>query len=317
MNNEDYKGIYYKEESEHHFYEYGAHFKYSSLYNILKQLQKFQKIENKEQKEIKENKEEYPLINFPKKIAFFHIRNNSDVMNNKKKIKIKNSFHSIDDISKDKINNKSSSLSLSKKKDFSFKNNSKINININNNINNYFKIKKNQSIKNFIQLKNVNNKSIKDYDSRKNSFMVLINNSLEKNKELDSRNKKTISYKTINQGINTNSINNNNFQIKEVRIFHSIGKKNNYNINYNIMNYNNKYKINKIKVDLLKENSNIKTKNPFINSYLNNPIFNNYILENNKFNSRNIRKIKKSNSQLFNQKRIFDKDFFQKLKQNK
>ena len=40
-----------------------------------------------------------------------------------------------------------------------------------------------------MQLKNVNNKSIKDYDSRKNSFMVLINNSLEKNKELDSRNK--------------------------------------------------------------------------------------------------------------------------------
>jgi hypothetical protein len=168
-----------------------------------------------------------------------------------------------------------------------------------------------------MRLKNANNKSIKDYDSRKNSFMVLINNSLEKNKELDSRNKKTISYKTINQGINTNSFNNNNFKIKEVRIFHSIGKNNNYIINYNIMNYNNKYKINKIKVDLLKEKSNIKTKNPFINSYLNNPIFNNYILENNKFNSRNIRKIKKSNSQLFNQKRIFDKDFFLKLKQNK
>ena len=35
---EEYKGIYYGDDSEKKYFEGGAHFKYSKLYHILEQL---------------------------------------------------------------------------------------------------------------------------------------------------------------------------------------------------------------------------------------------------------------------------------------
>ena len=37
---EDYKGIYYNDETEQKYYEGGAHFKYKELYKILEELSK-------------------------------------------------------------------------------------------------------------------------------------------------------------------------------------------------------------------------------------------------------------------------------------
>ena len=40
----EYKGIYYGNSNEHHFYEGGAHFKYIDLYNNLENLYKEQSL---------------------------------------------------------------------------------------------------------------------------------------------------------------------------------------------------------------------------------------------------------------------------------
>ena len=37
---EEYKGIYYKDDTEQKFYEGGAHFKYVELYKILEEIAK-------------------------------------------------------------------------------------------------------------------------------------------------------------------------------------------------------------------------------------------------------------------------------------
>jgi hypothetical protein len=37
---EEYKGIYYNDNAEQHFYEGGAHFKYKELYIILEEIAK-------------------------------------------------------------------------------------------------------------------------------------------------------------------------------------------------------------------------------------------------------------------------------------
>jgi len=37
---EDYKGIYYNDDTERQYYEGGAHFKYLELYKILEELAK-------------------------------------------------------------------------------------------------------------------------------------------------------------------------------------------------------------------------------------------------------------------------------------
>ena len=39
----EYKGIYYQDDTEQHFYEGGAHFKYKDLYTILESLAKITK----------------------------------------------------------------------------------------------------------------------------------------------------------------------------------------------------------------------------------------------------------------------------------
>ena len=40
---DNYKGIYFGNDNEQQFYEGGAHFKYSDLYNILENLYQLQK----------------------------------------------------------------------------------------------------------------------------------------------------------------------------------------------------------------------------------------------------------------------------------
>ena len=37
---EEYKGIYYNENTQHKYYEGGAHFKYNELYQILEEISK-------------------------------------------------------------------------------------------------------------------------------------------------------------------------------------------------------------------------------------------------------------------------------------
>jgi hypothetical protein len=49
---EEYKGIYYGDEEEEHYYEGGAHFKYIKLYKILEKLSKERNQKEKEEKEI-------------------------------------------------------------------------------------------------------------------------------------------------------------------------------------------------------------------------------------------------------------------------
>ena len=51
----EYKGIYYGDESEKKYFEYGAHFKYIKLYKILERIAIEQKLEEK-QKELYVNK---------------------------------------------------------------------------------------------------------------------------------------------------------------------------------------------------------------------------------------------------------------------
>ena len=60
---DNYKGLYYKESKEQKFYEYGAHFSYKELYEILNYLkreqdknEKTEEIENNAQNNTQTNK---------------------------------------------------------------------------------------------------------------------------------------------------------------------------------------------------------------------------------------------------------------------
>ena len=55
---DEYKGIYYGEESERKFYEGGAHFRYLNLYKALEKLSKEQK-----QKKIREKSNQKDKLN--------------------------------------------------------------------------------------------------------------------------------------------------------------------------------------------------------------------------------------------------------------
>ena len=63
----EYKGIYYGEESERKFYEGGAHFKYIHLYKILEKLSKEQKLKNQREKSIQKDKINHLLL----KVTYF------------------------------------------------------------------------------------------------------------------------------------------------------------------------------------------------------------------------------------------------------
>ena len=257
------------------------------------------------------------LLNSQNKIPIIHYKNNSDGLLNKKIIKIKNVFHS-QNLIREKIKNNSKNLSLNKNNDYSFKNNEKQKmkksnslINLENRKLNQLKIYKN--INNFLRFKK-DNQIFNDFKTPKNSFLF-INNTIEKNNLLDSRNKKIINHKSLNS-IKTINQYNKNFKIKEIRVFHSIDKNNNLKINDNSI-YNNKFKINKIKFTLLKNfhsNGIIKKNLSLINlcnnekSFLNKTNFKKKFSEEDLLNSRNHQKIK-SNSILNSQNKISENNF--------
>ena len=64
---DEYKGIYYGEESDRKFFEGGAHFKYIHLYKILEKLSKEQKQKNQREKSIQKDKINHLLL----KVTYF------------------------------------------------------------------------------------------------------------------------------------------------------------------------------------------------------------------------------------------------------
>lgn len=69
---EDYKGIYYNDETEQKYYEGGAHFKYKELYKILEELSK------------KINSKKIPKTIKQVRIIFFNIYSNRIITKTKK-----------------------------------------------------------------------------------------------------------------------------------------------------------------------------------------------------------------------------------------
>ena len=59
---DEYKGIYYGEETERKFYEGGAHFKYSHLYKILEKLSKEQKQKKQKKNQLQKDKINHLLL---------------------------------------------------------------------------------------------------------------------------------------------------------------------------------------------------------------------------------------------------------------
>ena len=59
---DEYKGIYYGEESERKFFEGGAHFKYIHLYKILEKISKEQKQKLQREKTSQKNKTNFLLL---------------------------------------------------------------------------------------------------------------------------------------------------------------------------------------------------------------------------------------------------------------
>ena len=149
---EEYKGIYYGDETEQQFYEGGAHFKYSKLYKILEILAK--------ERNEKEKKQE---------LLYVHKNKN---LNNSKNTKINK-----------KTRNVINDMDINKFQYNTINNNfNNINYNIKNNFNIYLSINKENN-------KNKNeNKSLINNKSKYDKNLSLSNNK----KDLNSRNKETI-----------------------------------------------------------------------------------------------------------------------------
>ena len=151
---EEYKGIYYGDDTEQKFYEGGAHFKYSKLYKLLEIL-----VEERKEKE-KENKPELLYVHKNK-----NLNNSKNTKINKKTRNILNDL----DINKLQYNT------------------------INNNYNNInYNIKNNFNI--FLSINKDNNKNRNENKSLNNNKKEIDNNiSLNNNKnEVYSRNKDLI-----------------------------------------------------------------------------------------------------------------------------
>jgi hypothetical protein len=185
MNNiNDYKGIFYEDNSERKYYEGGAHFSYEALYQILNNIKKQQSLnENKILNKEKELLKQVPIVSRQKNFSMKNIFSCDDQIkrNKAKKIINGNNMNNMNenntnikkDINLKKINyirnNVSKEKSLPKKKT---KNNNMnqsnsvihlnsgqcLNININNNFNNFININSNNNdINDKIILNNNNN----------------------------------------------------------------------------------------------------------------------------------------------------------------
>ena len=212
MNNiNDYKGIFYEDNSERKYYEGGAHFSYEALYQILSNIKKQQSLnENRILNKEKDMLKQVPIVSRQKNFSMKNIfscdeqikRNKMKKMNNVNNIN-ENKSNIKKDINLKKINyirnNVSKEKSLPKKKN---KNNNMnqsnsvihlnsgqcLNININNNFNNFININSNNN--------NINDKIILNNNNNNNSnplrfLKELIDDNKIGKKKPQSRNSKS------------------------------------------------------------------------------------------------------------------------------
>ena len=212
MNNiNDYKGIFYEDNSERKYYEGGAHFSYEALYQILSNIKKQQSLnENRILNKEKDMLKQVPIVSRQKNFSMKNIfscdeqikRNKMKKMNNVNNIN-ENKSNIKKDINLKKINyirnNVSKEKSLPKKKN---KNNNMnqsnsvihlnsgqcLNININNNFNNFININSNNN--------NINDKIILNNNNNNNSnplrfLKELIDDNKSGKKKPQSRNSKS------------------------------------------------------------------------------------------------------------------------------
>ena len=213
MNNiNDYKGIFYEDNSERKYYEGGAHFSYEALYQILNNIKKQQSLnENKILNKEKELLKQVPIVSRQKNFSMKNIFSCDDQIkrNKAKKIINGNNMNNMNenntnikkDINLKKINyirnNVSKEKSLPKKKT---KNNNMnqsnsvihlnsgqcLNININNNFNNFININSNNN--------NINDKIILNNNNNSNPLRFLkelIDDNKSGKKKPQSRNSKS------------------------------------------------------------------------------------------------------------------------------
>ena len=127
-----YKGIYYGENKEQKFFEFGAHFKYSDLYNQLEIL--YDKINKNEQKSLIRNKSN----DKPKKIPLIEEEKKTIIRNNNNNIYLNKNYKT------DNLNLSKTINNTDKRKKSNLINSNNINLNLNKNFNqSYNKIKNN------------------------------------------------------------------------------------------------------------------------------------------------------------------------------
>ena len=251
---EEYKGIYYGDETEQKFYEGGAHFKYSRLYRILEKIAK--------ERNAKEKKQE---------LLYVHKSNNLNKSNNNNKNIYKKTRNIIDNLDINKlqyntINNNYNNIN------YNFQNNYNIFLSINkdSNNNNKNKIGNNLSMSNHKEIDSRNKESFKAFKGRPNtilkeslqkSFYTKKNKIISSSMEQKSNNKikGPVNLKQSLPEFNPNNAQkiNNNSSGKTYKL--------NCDVNLNDNSNNNIYSFNKINV-----NKNSEIKNLIINSNNNN-----------------------------------------------
>ena len=152
---DEYKGIYYGDETEQKFYEGGAHFKYSKLYRILEKLAK--------ERNAKEKKQDLLYVHKANNI------NKGNNFNNHKKNINKKTRNIIDNLDINKfqyntINNNFNNIN------YNFQNNYNIFLSINKD-NHRNKIGNNFSITNHKEIESRNKESTKAFKGRPNTIL--------------------------------------------------------------------------------------------------------------------------------------------------
>ena len=245
QNKYEYKGLFYaKNDSEHKYYEGGAHFKYIDLFNILKNLTKKNSY-SKNKKEIKKNSLSQGKNNNNSNYNMSTNKSKNKSLKNLLISENKTPINFVINFPKKKINNNEENKSLSKSK----------NLNNSHNYNNASKL----GIIQFLNLKINNNKNLYNIsDLENNSKLTNISRLKEKK----------ISYDNINLKHHPKSRNSQDKRIKTKTKKDNSSLLNNNNINdYNENNYN--YFFIEQKIDKTKE-KNLMVGKKLINSQNNN-----------------------------------------------
>ena len=263
---EEYKGIYYGDETEQNYYEGGAHFKYIKLYKILEKLAKERNAEEKKQN-----------------MLYVHKSNNLNKSNNKNiNKKTRNIIDNIDanKFQYNTINNNYNNIN------YNFQNNYNIFLSINKE-NNKNKLDNNLSIPNHKkEIDSRNKDSIKAFKGRPNT---ILKDSLQK-----------ILYTKKNKILSSSMENKNNTKIKvklplNLKKFipefnpNNTQKINNYSLNKTYKN-NGDINLNDNSTNRIKDYNNDDSKSLLLNNNNNNTI-NNHIQP----NIQNIQNISYSN----------------------